>query len=55
MGIPWRTLSGLKGVKPPVEFGEKNRDGSPGHAGNEGPHLSMTGAPTGFPRAAASV
>ena len=54
-GISWSPLSGLKGVKPPVEFGEKNRDGSPGHAGNEGPHLAMTGVPRAFPRAVASV
>ena len=26
-----------------MEFGDKIRDGSPGHAGNEGPHLEMTG------------
>ena len=31
-----RALSGLKGVKPPVEFGKRIRDSSPGHAGKEG-------------------
>ena len=41
------------GVKPRVEFGEKTRDGSPGHAGNKGPHLAMTGESRGFSRAAA--
>ena len=28
----------LNGVKPPVEFGERTRDCSPGNAGKEGPH-----------------
>ena len=32
-GISWSPLSGLKGVKPPVKFGEKTRDCSPGQAG----------------------
>ena len=41
-------LSGLKGVKPPVEFAEKTRDGSSGHGGNEGPNPAMTGASRGF-------
>ena len=31
-------MCGLKGVKPPVEIGERTRDCSPGHAGKEGPH-----------------
>ena len=26
-----------------MEFGERTRDCSPGHAGKEGPHLEMTG------------
>ena len=30
-------LSGLKGVQPPLPFGERTRDCSPGHAGKEGP------------------
>ena len=42
-GISWSPLSGLKGVKPPVEFGERTRDCSLGHAGNEGHHLVMMG------------
>ena len=53
MGISWSPLSGLKGVKPPVEFGKRIRDSSPGHAGKEGPHLAMTGAYGGFSQAAA--
>ena len=40
---------------PPVEFGEKTRDWTPGHAGKEGPHLEMTVASRGFSRAAAPV
>ena len=47
-GISWSPLSGLKGVKPPVEFGERTRDCAPGHAGKEGPHLTMTGGLGGF-------
>jgi len=45
----------LKGVKPPEACGERSRDWSPGHAGDEGPHLSMTGESRGCPRAAAPV
>ena len=37
-----------KGVKHPLEFGEKTLDGSSGHAGNESPHLAMTGSSRGF-------
>ena len=40
---PLGSLGGLKGVKPPEAFGERPRDWSLGHAGDEGPHLSMTG------------
>ena len=54
-GISWSPLSGLKGVKPPVEFGERTRDCSPGYAGKEGPHLAMTGASHAFSRAAVPV
>ena len=36
-------LSGLKGVQPPLPFGERSRDCSPGHAGKEGPQLARTG------------
>ena len=54
-GISWSPLCGLKGVKPPVEFGERTRDGSLGHAGDEGPHLPMTWETWGFSQAAAPV
>ena len=54
-GISLNPLSGLKGVKPPVEFGQKNRNGSPGHAGKEGPHLAMMGESRGFSRDGAPV
>ena len=58
LGTPlWATmtevqLSGLKGVNPPVKFGERTRDCSPAQAGKEGPHLSLTGASCGFSRTA---
>ena len=48
MGIPWSPLSGLMGVKPPVEFRERTRDCSLGPAGKEGPPLEMTGESCGF-------
>ena len=54
-GISWTQLSGLKGVNPPVTFGERTRNCSPGQAGKEGPHLSLTGASCGFSRTAAPV
>ena len=38
-----KTLSGLKGVQPPLPFGERTRDCSPGHAEKEGPQLARTG------------
>ena len=41
--ISWSPLSALKGVEPPLPFGERTRDCSPGQAGKEGPHLAMTG------------
>ena len=47
--ISWSPLSGLKGVEPPLPFGERTRDCSPGHAGKEGPQLARTGASQGFP------
>ena len=53
--VSWSPLSGLKGVQPPLPFGERTRDCSPGHAGEEGPQLARTGASQGFPRAAAPV
>ena len=52
-GISWSPLSGLKEVKPPVEFGERTRDCSLGPAGKEGPHLAITGGSHGFFQAAA--
>ena len=52
-GISWSSLGGLKGVKPPEAFGERSRDWSLGHAGDEGPHLSMTGDSRGCSQAAA--
>ena len=33
-------MIGLLGVKPPVEFGERTRDCTPGQAGKEGPQLN---------------
>ena len=30
--VSWSPLSGLKGVQPPLPFGERTRDCSPGHA-----------------------
>ena len=53
--VSWSPLSGLKGVQPPLPFGQRTRDCSPGHAGKEGPQLARTGASQGFPRAAAPV
>ena len=34
-GISWSPLRGVKGVKPPMEFGEMTRDCFPGHAGKK--------------------
>ena len=51
-GISWSPLSGLKGVKPPVEFSERTRDCSLDPGGKEGPHLAMTVETRGFFRAA---
>ena len=47
--VSWSPLSGLKGVQPPLPFGERTRDCSPGHAGKEGPQLARTGAYGGGP------
>ena len=41
-GISWSSLGGLKGVKPPEAFGERSRDWSLGHTGDEGPQVAMT-------------
>ena len=38
--VSWSPLSGLKRVQPPLPFGERTRDCSPGHAGKEGPQLA---------------
>ena len=38
-GISWSPLSVLKGVKPPVKFGERTRDCSPGQAGKDVPNV----------------
>ena len=38
-----------------VEFGERTRDWTPGHAGKGGPHLEMTVASRGFSQAEAPV
>ena len=53
--ISWSPLPGLKGVKPPVEFGEWIRDCSLGLVENEGPHLAMMGEFRGFSRAVVPV
>ena len=42
-----------QGVKPPEGFGERSRDWPLRHAGDEGPHLAMTGESRGGSRAAA--
>src|SRR5574341_761206 len=44
-----------QGSQPSEAFGERSRDWSLGHAGDEGPHLSMTGESRGCSRAAALV
>ena len=54
-GTSWSPLCVLKGVKPPVKFGERTWDCSPGHAGKEGPHLAMSGESHGFSGAAVPV
>ena len=33
--VSWSPLSGLQGVQPPLPFGERTRDCSPGHAGKD--------------------
>ena len=35
-----RGWAAVKGVQPPLPFGERTRDCSPGHAGKEGPQLA---------------
>ena len=53
MGISWSPLSGLKGVKPPVEFLEGTQDCFLGPAGKEWPQLAITGDSRGFSRVVA--
>ena len=45
--ISWSPLSGLKGVRPPLQFGQRTWDCALGKAGKEGPHLARTGASQG--------
>ena len=51
-----KALGSLKGSlgsalsKPPEAFGQRSRDWSLGHAGDEGPHLAMTGESRGCSR-----
>ena len=40
--------SGLSGVKPPLHFGERARDCSPGHVGKEGPSPREDGGVSGL-------
>ena len=53
--ISWSPLGGLKGGRPPLQFGERTRDCAPGQAGKEGTHIARTGASQGFPRTAAPM
>ena len=53
-GISWSPLRGLKGVKPPMEFGDDSGLFS-WPCRKKGPHLAMTGASRGFSPAAAPV
>ena len=55
MGNSWSPLSGLKEVKPPMEFGERTRDCSLGHTRIEGPYLAMTVESRGFSGAVGPV
>ena len=54
-GFSWSSLGGLKRVKAPEAFGERSRDWSLGHTGDEGPQVAMTGEARGCSRAAAPV
>ena len=49
-GFSWSSLGGLNGFKAPEAFGERSRDWSLGHAGDDGPHLAMTGESRGCSR-----
>ena len=42
-GTSWSPLSGLKGVQPPLPFGERTRDCSPGHHWSQAhSHIEVT-------------
>ena len=45
--VSWSPLSGLKGVQPPLPFGERTRDCSPGHAGKRRPSAREDGGVSG--------
>ena len=53
--MSWSPLSDQKGVKPTVEFGERTRDCSPGHARKEGRHVAKMGVSRGFSLSVAPV
>ena len=53
-GISWSPLRGVKGVKPPMEFGDDSGLFS-WPCRKKGPHLAMMGASRGFSPAAAPV
>ena len=55
MRFSWSPLSDQKGFKPTVEFGERTRDCSPGHARKEGRHVAKMGASRGFSLSVAPV
>ena len=50
--VSWN-IGWTKGSQPPEAFGERSRDWSPGHTGDEGPQVAMTGEARGCSRAAA--
>src|SRR5574342_1425475 len=54
-GIRDPVVTGVQTCDLPISFGERSRDWSLGHAGEEGPPLSMTGESRGCSRAAAPV
>ena len=49
------TMTHNHGVEPPLQFGERTRNCSPGQTGKEGPHLAMSGESRGFSGAAVPV
>ena len=53
-GDLWAPMRCMKGVKPPLKFGEGSRDCYLGSAGrNKGPHVARTGESPDFSRVAA--